>query len=111
MTICSEELKTGMAYADWILSELIEDDDLKLRFYNLAKQYRELDDKVHNEADDMHDDYRYDHDNYDSLARELKLKDMKERMDYLNERAEEILHENGIEVGTPFHTTYLPSYY
>ena len=82
---------TGNDEVDYILNEVIEDEYEKDRFNCFWKQFDPLIEQTASEVDNMWDDYRYDHDNYDSLDRERKLRQMKDRLMYLQSKMREIL--------------------
>ena len=72
-----------------------EDKDLFDRIKQMENELKKLSDCISTEIDRMWDDYKYDHDNYDSIQRERNLKNMKERAVYLKNRVNEILKEEG----------------
>ena len=94
-------------WADMILAFLKSKDDETTydRIYSLGREFYRLHNDVINEADQMYDDYRYDHDNYDSLTREQNLRDMKQRLKDINKIANRILKEtHEIDVPDLFRT-------
>ena len=83
---------TGNAEVDFILNEVIKDAFEKDRFNSLWNQFDPLIEQAASEVNNMWDDYKYDHDNYDSLDRERKLRQMKNRLKYLSNSMQEILY-------------------
>ena len=103
---CASELYDMKLFVAAYLAQNIITDEGDLEwFLGIAKQYIKERDEIINEADRMYEDRRYDHDNYDSINRETNLRQMKDHLKYLENRAEEVLAENyNIKVKIPIFT-------
>ena len=78
-------------HIDYLLNDAITNAEDKERFFKLWSEFKTLLDRTLGEFDNMYEDYKYDHDNYDSLDRERKMREMKARLHYLEETMQEIL--------------------
>ena len=82
---------TGLPYADWLLENIITNEDDKKKFIKLANEWICLNNSIINEKESMYDDWKYGRDDYDSITREHNLNEMEEDLIKLNTRAKIIL--------------------
>ena len=103
---------TGMTIIDMLLATVIkgEDEDtidFRKDLIKRAERFLELDEWIATEIDNMYDDYRYDHDNYDSLSRERRLRQAKKDLKNINRRARDAIFERyNKDPGSVFDTQY-----
>lgn len=84
---------TGMITTDKLLAVVIKDEHLRDTIISIAKDFKELEEEIETEIDNMYDDWKYDHDNYDSVERERNLKQSKGHCRYLNAHARDLVYE------------------
>ena len=67
-------MESGFASVDYALEQFKEDSEFVNKVVFNSRRLADLVDAYYTEMDNMFDDYRYNHDEYDGVARERNLK-------------------------------------
>ena len=73
-------MESGFDSIDCALEDFKEDKEFTKKIISIARRLATEVEAYYNEQDNMYDDYRYNHDEYDGSARERNLKRMLENV-------------------------------